>query len=942
MTDRCLNEKQKEISETLNGIIVVDAGPGTGKTYTITNRFINIILSGVDPSEIFLLTFTKNAAEEMRDRVVNELYMRNIEDVDLNSVRASTFDAFCNSILLRDTSRIHEYLGLEERLSRHVGMMESEAMERRDFREFYTRFMESYGENYGTVAQLLWDRPDDVRDIISRLLTLGTCPVPGGWFRHGMDLLYGDAAGMMEKAKAMNHDGRVSLAKKMRSEKELLPNFYDLLEGPLIDENLIKEAIDGDRDELFRFLHHVFTEYLRHAISENRLTFAMVAFFAFLSLYKDPRIREEESYRYLMIDEFQDTNELQFLIALLVLNEPNLCVVGDWKQGIYGFRYADIENLLEFDQRIRILVDSLGERVRFQVTDIKHLSLVDNYRSSDKVIRLSERTLCLPASNDGMDPQKKEYIRSKLIRLRSVKEIPDEMSIIRYLKAEDQAAEVDAVLWAAQHMVQSGLTVREQIDDGKYEDRPLSYGDVAVLSRRRNLLHMIERRARELRIPLRMDGDLDIFRSREGKTALAWLRLLMNPHDERGRVAVMDLEGYSHEEILRFSEKNAPLPQAISDHLSYLNDIQKDTNRLLTSIFARYQMGSDMAQAVTSQLVQLYSGTLSSLSEMVTLIEDSITNMDPYPADMISSRNAIRIQTMHSSKGLEYPAVIIAGLNEGEMPSRAGDRGILRFDTLYGVRLTQMMIGDPFPKVYRDWRYALVHNLVDRDYDEERRLMYVSTSRAMQHIIMICHKPSHFISSLSDSKIDEVSVTPVSLVCEEEQKKTLRPELPEREMVRRKVGVHRILRHIPIEKGLGREYGIKIHADAERIAHGMAPWNDFPELDMVREVLSSLKGSRITTELPCILPISEYMIEGRMDIFAEFEDRVEIHDWKTDISKDNLEEYKLQLSVYAHAASSLGKPVKCWVHFLTLGNSVPFDPLPIEFIEARTKEMLGN
>ena len=74
--------------------------------------------------------------------------------------------------------------------------------------------------------------------------------------------------------------------------------------------------------------------------------------FSFLILYHDEEVRKQYSFDYVMVDEFQDTNEMQFLFLLLLLKKSNLCVVGDWKQGIYGFRNAAISNITEFPSKI--------------------------------------------------------------------------------------------------------------------------------------------------------------------------------------------------------------------------------------------------------------------------------------------------------------------------------------------------------------------------------------------------------------------------------------------------------------------------------------------------------------------------------------------------------------------------------------------------------------
>ncbi len=940
-----MNFEQRRIAEETEGIMAVDAGPGTGKTFTIMNRYINIISKeGVEPQDVLLLTFTHNAAEEMRERIVNELHRRGMGDIDLNSVRAQTFDSFCLNVLTRDTSRIHHHLGIEERLSRQVGMVGNEAMERRYFKEFYERFLDRHGPAHGDTAQLLWDSPEELRSVIGRLLTLGICPTANGWFRDGERMLRGDAESMWERASEMNSGDKPPLFSKVTEKKDHQPGTTDGWEGPQVGEEELHQAIEHDRSGLFRFLHHVFLEYLRRSIADNRLTFQMVAFFAFLSLYKDRGAREAESYRYVMIDEFQDTNELQFLVSLLIMSEGNLCVVGDWKQGIYGFRYADIENLMEFGSRLEGMRASLGKRVRFPPGEASIRSLVVNYRSSDRIIKLSEKALLLPATKEERKEFDPSYLSSKLVRLRSAKEdLGDDDCRVRFLKAEDAKAETDMVLRCVQDLV-SDATVREYDEDGRPYDRPMSYADVAVLSRKRSTLHMLERRARELGVPLRMDGDLDIFRGPEGKTALAWLRLMVDPADDRAIAAIMDLEGHPHDRIEAAAKGQAPIPQGMRDQRERLLKRQRNPNELLTAVYQRYGMDNDLSQAVISQLSGVHQGSLAGASEMVALIEENIRAGDSYPADMMSRRDAVRVQTMHGAKGLEYPAVIVAGMNEGDMPPGGRDGGTLRFDRLFGLRCAHVLERRNGALArHRDWRTTLAIALGPRSYDEERRLLYVAASRSMQHLLMTCHRPSPFIDGLSDHGPDAAKgMTPDSLISLEEDMPGERPELGVPAVLRRSVPVHQLLQPRFEDGGRGTEHGSRVHADAERLVHGMDPWDEHEELSTVRDVLASAAGARVTAEIDCLLPVGDYSLEGRIDLLIERDDTVEVHDWKTDADKKNHDEYAIQLSVYGQAAAVLGKRVRCFVHYLSLNESEEFDPMPLDDIESLARERLDR
>lgn len=146
---------------------------------------------------------------------------------------------------------------------------------------------------------------------------------------------------------------------------------------------------------------------MEKSVDDGRLTFGLTACFAFVILYSNKEVRQDVAFDYLTVDEFQDTNTLQLMIAMMVLRKPNMCAVGDWRQGIYGFRYVSVENILDFAGRLRalrrVLNDDGNLRVPYQVPqssdDIALLPLKVSYRSSKAVIHNSYLALTLKASD---------------------------------------------------------------------------------------------------------------------------------------------------------------------------------------------------------------------------------------------------------------------------------------------------------------------------------------------------------------------------------------------------------------------------------------------------------------------------------------------------------------------------------------------------------------
>ena len=132
-----LNESQRRIAETLDGMMVVDAGPGTGKTHTIVRRYLNLVSrEDVGPRDVLMLTFTRNAANEMEERIKGEMAASGMME-DSKLVQVKTFDAFCTSIVMESPENAGFLFGIDDKLSHSVRMEENETLRL----EKYDRFV---------------------------------------------------------------------------------------------------------------------------------------------------------------------------------------------------------------------------------------------------------------------------------------------------------------------------------------------------------------------------------------------------------------------------------------------------------------------------------------------------------------------------------------------------------------------------------------------------------------------------------------------------------------------------------------------------------------------------------------------------------------------------------------------------------------------------------
>ena len=554
---RTLNHEQQDVAQSIEGIYVVDAGAGTGKTTTITERYRRI-LEEVAPDKILLLTFTDNAAEHMRDEIINKC-------ADTYSIRElldapiSTFHSFCNRLLKQHGFDAPEHLGIKENLHNY-GVMENKIHEQRIFRMFFNDFQEK-NPQYADIYRVV--EGTEVLSLIKRLCCKGIFPARDGWFGNGSQMLEGDFAGYAEKFHSLNEPGQGKSGRLTQSEflKSFRPRFKDnlyvtqpeeeeLFAGVRVNPEMAESAFySDDRTPLMEFVHDVYFEYIEFCVRSNRINFEFMIMFAFILLHSDHGLREKLAFDYVMVDEFQDTNELQFMMTLLLMNTNNLCAVGDWKQGIYGFRNATIDNIRDFDDKIKRYRDILNMdytiRIGFDV-DADDREFIMNHRSSQEILNFSERSLSARASREeAVD----ESIKDGITHLRAAYEDLSDRTNIEFMKANDGDKEYDLILAKIQEIVHNDEYMLKYRTGNEYALREVDYKDIAILSRTRAFGSKLQARAMECGIPVNYDGGIELFRTEPAILVLAWLRLIMNIRNRNGWIPVLEKAGCSFTEI---------------------------------------------------------------------------------------------------------------------------------------------------------------------------------------------------------------------------------------------------------------------------------------------------------------------------------------------------------------------------------------------------------
>jgi len=928
------NDQQQDLIDSKQGIHVVDAGAGTGKTFTVTRRYAEIVdQDDVEPEDVLLVTFTNNAATEMKDRIVAhcDYGMRELSDAPIQ-----TFHSLCHDILMEHGFEAPTLLGIDDRITGSTRVLEDENVEKAQFREFIRRFSDDHPE-YDDFFRAVQE-PVELLGLINQLAAKGVFPTADGWYRNGERYLDGDFEAFREVFDELNqprNDGNKQ--SKLRSklggygdDKCYLPDAPEENEirggwgEKQVPDGVARLVFDEQREDLKNFVHDVYHEYLEFALSRNYLNFSFLQLFAFVLLCDDHRLRDDVAFEYVMIDEFQDSSEIQFKLALLLANMNNVCVVGDWKQSIYSFQYAAVENITEFKSRLDRFVDELNEdheRVSWATRPIIDIELVENYRSTQDILDFSEHSLVTPAaSTDNVD---ETAVRDRIVSLFA--NASNENSQIEAIQHED---EHEAVLTKIQKIV--GNDAYQVEGDGDL--RLPEYGDIAVLTRTRDFGRELLSVAEAYGLPMAYEGGIELFRSDPAKLLLAWLRILESDA-ERGWAVVLEEAGYTLDEVKHVldSEEYPANMQAFKSELASLETVGGISQR----VFFQYDYDGAYADVLLTTIQSVHSATTLTRGDLIRFIERGIEDGSTHEVHASAGMNSVTVQTIHAAKGLEHPIVVLANMNSHRFPPSGGNSNPITFDDPIGLRQRKVYAEDHgYPHIHDNWRTDVLRKCLPRGYDEERRLLYVAMTRAESHLVFAAgESPNTFLEELPvDIKELEPNVQEDDI--DETTQAHLQIAVPTPDGP---VGhsPHTLMRDDvfeDVDDGRGTAFGTQTHEFAERyILEGdVEPSND--DERHLKSFIDSLDGELRAEEdayLPLTVDGEQVTISGIVDLVHIRPDIVEIIDFKTDLGRHAEDEYRKQLSVYYHVLNEWfpGRDVTAGIFYTAEGDRVNIDPL---------------
>ncbi len=443
------------------------------------------------------------------------------------------------------------------------------------------------------------------------------------------------------------------------------------LKNKLIDSAKYKEIISTkiDSNDFEKNLINVYELYEKKMIEINALDFDDLIFVMVKIFKEHPEILEkyQERFKYILIDEYQDTNMAQYtLTKYLAAKYKNLCVVGDADQSIYGFRGANMQNILDFEK---------------DYPDAKVIKLEQNYRSTKNI---------LTAANSVIE----NNINRKEKTLWTENELGGKINFIHCLSDRAEASFISR-------------EVRRLVTQENF-----NYKDIAILYRTNSQSRAFEERFMQTDIPYIIVGSIKFYERKEIKDILAYLRLVLNPRDDISFLRVINvprrgigpinlerLKNYAAEKNISlfdavFSERTlAQIPQlspkckqrlhefatmietfssaheglpvaaltnAILKESGYLQSITEGEEGTKEENIARAENLSSFVNGAKEFNDANAGATLEDFLNHVALVAD---------IDALDEDNSrVSLMTIHSAKGLEFPVVFVAGMEEGLLP----------------------------------------------------------------------------------------------------------------------------------------------------------------------------------------------------------------------------------------------------------------------------------
>lgn len=624
-----LNPAQKEAVETLAGPVLILAGAGSGKTKTLTHRIANLIAHGIPGDRMLAVTFTNKAAKEMRDRLWRLLQQARS---DARLTPSFKDDVFADN----------------------AAMLATDGTPGRDidsdgFTNPPRNFMPYMGTFHGICVRIL--RIEYQAAGLDRNFVIYDTDDQISLIKQAMKDLKIDDKTLRPKSvqSTISHCKNTGQTPEEYEEEAYYPNQVKTAKIFARYEKLKRESFALDFDDLLLEVTKLF---------ENN---------------KIIREKWQNRFEHILIDEYQDTNHIQYrLVRALVNQDRNICVVGDDWQSIYSWRGADFTNILNFER------DFPGA---------KTIKLEQNYRSTGNILTASQKII-----NQNKTRTDKELFTTS-----------GEGEPIEIQSLMDETAEASFVAMKIINLLANSKAV---IQNGELVKDFTSYSDFAVLYRTNAQSYAIEKAFISHQIPYKIIGGVRFYDRKEVKDVLAILKLIVNFHDRISldRICRNVLSGIgpaSLEKVHTFlnqsenydataqGRQNALLDAGLLDTLSgkaknnfarlqnFLRDLDMNLkpDEIIEKVIHYFGLAELVQDGTPSgdERAENLNTMIGNAAEFESLDDFLAEATLMSSADEQTSTNFVTLMTIHAAKGLEFPAVFLVGLEEGLFPSSRSD-----------------------------------------------------------------------------------------------------------------------------------------------------------------------------------------------------------------------------------------------------------------------------
>ena len=498
----------------------------------------------------------------------------------------------------------------------------------------------------------------------------------------------------------------IGLDDKMFTDRSVLSEISNAKNEMLEPEQYAVKANGDFRKEKIALVYELYQKRLKE---NNAIDFDDIINYTIKILMDNPDILEyySDKFKYVLVDEYQDTNKAQFtLVTLLASKNGNITVVGDNDQGIYSFRGADISNILNFER------DFPGTKI---------IKLEQNYRCTGNILKAANAVI----KNNEVTYKKELWTENDVGNLPRV--------------------------YSASNEYDEGTYIAEQIEHLRREEY-YKYSDFAVLYRMNTQSRAIEDILRRENIPYKIVGGLKFYERKEIKDIISYLRLIQNPSDNLslkriinepkrgiGKTSLDKVEeisnntGVSMYEIIEHADQYG-LNRVFLNSREFVNCIEelrvKKDEMQISELIKETLKKSGYTKALENENTIEAENRIENLDEFLTVAiefeEESADNklsdflegitLSSDIDDMEETDESVTLMTLHSAKGLEFPVVFLVGMEEGIFPGYKS-------------------ISEP------------------KELEEERRLCYVGITRAKENLFLTCSKQRTIFGSTSCNQV---------------------------------------------------------------------------------------------------------------------------------------------------------------------------------------------